>query len=400
MTDETGPTPPSERIVSLDALRGVAVLGILVINVRLFSMPEATLTNPTVYGDFTGVNYWSWLFGHVLAELKFITLFSALFGAGIVLFLESKRGTDRSGILLHYRRTVWLIVIGLAHAYLLWYGDILVVYGVCALVLVSFSGWQPSTQAGIGLLLVLFPSLLEIFAGVSVGGEAIASQWQPAEAALRSEVATYRGGWIEQLDHRVPSAFARQTSGFIGQAFWRVGGTILLGMAMYKWGVLSGERSSRLYRWLLAGGVVGIGVILLGVWYIEINDWSADAALFWRQFNYWGSFLVAGGYIGAVALYTRWRPDGPLVRGFAAVGRTAFTNYLFQSVVATTVFYGHGLGLFGSVSRAEALGMVVVFWMIQVVLSVGWLRRFRFGPVEWLWRTLTYGKRQPLLRSD
>ena len=109
---------------------------------------------------------------------------------------------------------------------------------------------------------------------------------------------------------------------------------------------------------------------------------------------------MAGGSIGAGALYTRCRPDGLLGRGLAAVDRSAFTNYLFKSVVATTVFYGHGIRLFGSVSRAEALGMVVFFWMIQVVLSVGWLRRFRFGPVEWLWRTLTYGKRQPLLRSD
>ena len=396
MSDAPGPTPPSERIVSLDALRGVAVLGILVINVRVFSMPETTLLNPTVYGDFSGVNYWAWLVGHVFAELKFITVFSALFGAGIVLFIESKNRKGQPALRLHYRRTAWLILIGLGHAYLLWYGDILVAYGVCGLALVFAHDWEPRTQAGLGLLFLLVTPTLEVFAGLTVGGEAIASQWAPAEATLRAEVATYRSGWIEQLDHRVPTAIGRQTTGFLGGTFWRVGGTVLLGMALYKWGVLTGERSTRLYRRLVAGGVVGVATVLAGVWYIEANEWSAGAALFWRQFNYVGSLLVAGGYVGLVTLYARRRPDGPVTRAFAAVGRTAFTNYLLQSVVATTVFYGHGLGLFGAVSRAEALGMVVAFWAIEILVSVAWLRRYRFGPVEWVWRTLTYGERQPI----
>ena len=382
--------------MSLDALRGVAVLGILVINVRVFSMPETTLLNPTVYGDFSGVNYWAWLVGHVFAELKFITVFSALFGAGIVLFIESKNRKGQPALRLHYRRTAWLILIGLGHAYLLWYGDILVAYGVCGLALVFAHDWEPRTQAGLGLLFLLVTPALEVFAGLTVGGEAIASQWAPAEATLRAEVATYRSGWIEQLDHRVPTAIDRQTTGFLGGTFWRVGGTVLLGMALYKWGVLTGERSTRLYRRLVAGGVVGVATVLAGVWYIEANEWSAGAALFWRQFNYVGSLLVAGGYVGLVTLYARRRPDGPVTRAFAAVGRTAFTNYLLQSVVATTVFYGHGLGLFGAVSRAEALGMVVAFWAIEILVSVAWLRRYRFGPVEWVWRTLTYGERQPI----
>lgn len=382
--------------MSLDALRGVAVLGILVINVRVFSMPETTLLNPTVYGDFSGVNYWAWLVGHVFAELKFITVFSALFGAGIVLFIESKNRKGQPALRLHYRRTAWLILIGLGHAYLLWYGDILVAYGVCGLALVFAHDWEPRTQAGLGLLFLLVTPTLEVFAGLTVGGEAIASQWAPAEATLRAEVATYRSGWIEQLDHRVPTAIGRQTTGFLGGTFWRVGGTVLLGMALYKWGVLTGERSTRLYRRLVAGGVVGVATVLAGVWYIEANEWSAGAALFWRQFNYVGSLLVAGGYVGLVTLYARRRPDGPVTRAFAAVGRTAFTNYLLQSVVATTVFYGHGLGLFGAVSRAEALGMVVAFWAIEILVSVAWLRRYRFGPVEWVWRTLTYGERQPI----
>jgi Predicted membrane protein len=140
-------------------------------------------------------------------------------------------------------------------------------------------------------------------------------------------------------------------------------------------------------------------VILAGVFYIEARDWAAEAALFWLQFNYWGSLLVAAGYIGLVMGWVRWRPEGVITGGLAAVGRTAFTNYLLQTVLATSIFYGHGLGLFGQVSRVEALGVVVAIWGLQVPLSVLWLQRFRYGPVEWIWRWLTYGRREPLVRE-
>ena len=396
MTRDPGPTPPSDRITSLDALRGFALLGILVINIRVFSMPEQTLLNPTVYGDFTGLDYWTWFLGHVFAQAKFITIFSALFGAGVLLFVESKEEKGQDAARLHLRRTAVLIAIGLLHAYLLWYGDILVTYGLTGIFLLfvrDLDARRLTTLAGVFLL---FVPAIELFAAVSIGGEAIAAQWQPAEAAIREQVATYRGGWLDQMSHRVSSSFQRQTSGFIGQSFWRVGGVMLLGMALYKKGVLTDERSTAFYRRLVAGGVVGVGIVVAGVAYVEANDWSAGAALYWRQFNYVGSLLVAGGYVGLVTLFVRWRGEGLATRALAAVGRTAFTNYLLQTVVATTIFYGHGLGLFGSVSRVEAMGIVVAIWAVQVPLSVLWLRYFRFGPVEWVWRTLTYGEAQPM----
>jgi uncharacterized protein len=398
VTRDAGPTPPSERIVSLDALRGFALLGILLINVWVFAMPESTLVNPTTYGDFTGANYWAWFVGHVFAQNKFITIFSALFGAGILLFVESKEGKGQDAVRLHYRRTAILIGIGLLHAYLLWYGDILVAYGVSGLVLIAARDLDARNLAALGVLFLLILMSMRLFAAVAIGGEAIAGQWAPTEAALRQEVATYRGGWVGQLDHRVSAAFRRQTG--IVENFWQIGGSMLLGMALYRWGVLTGERSTSLYKRLVGVGVVGVAIVVAGVAYIEANDWSADAALFWLQFNYVGSFLVAGGYVGAVMLYAKRRPDGPVTRTFAAVGRTAFTNYLLQTVLATSIFYGHGLGLFGSVSRVEQYGIVLAIWAVQVVLSVLWLKRYRFGPVEWVWRTLTYGERQPLRKPD
>ena len=406
MTRDAGPTPPSERIVSLDALRGFALLGILLINVWVFAMPEASLLNPTVYadatvyGDFTGANYWVWFAGHVFAQSKLITLFSALFGAGVLLFVESKEQKGQDAVRLHYRRTAALIAIGLMHAYLLWYGDILVAYGFTGLFLITLRGMAAKRLAALGGLFLLFVPATELFAAVSIGGDAIASQWAPSEAVLRQEVATYRSGWLAQMDHRVSASFQRQTTGFIGSSFWRIGGVMLLGMALYRWGVLTGERSASFYKRLVAGGVVGVATVVAGVAYIEANDWSAGAALYWRQFNYWGSLLVAGGYLGLVMLYAKRRPDGPVTRTFAAVGRTAFTNYLLQTVLATSIFYGHGLGLFGSVTRVEQYTIVLAIWIVQVVLSVAWLRRYRFGPVEWVWRTLTYGERQPMRNPE
>lgn len=397
MSGGDGPTSPSDRIVGLDALRGFALLGILVINVRAFSMPEVVLSNPTAFGDLTGANYWVWLVGHVLVEGKFITLFTFLFGGGVVLFTRSAERKGRSALDSYFRRSGWLVAFGLAHAYLLWYGDILVAYGVCAFGVVFLRDYAPRTLALIGLALLAVPSVIEVLVGLAVDPSALASTWQPSEAALRSEIKAYRGGWLEQMDHRVPTSFGRQTSGFLGYTAWRVSGSMLLGMALFKRGVLTNDRSSRFYRRLIAvGATSGLAVVVAGVLYVEANDWGAGAALFWRQFNYWGSFPLAGAYVGLVMLYCRWRPEGVATRALAAVGRTAFSNYVLQTVLATSIFYGHGLGLFGRVSRVEAFAVVVAIWAVQIPLSVLWLRYFRFGPLEWLWRVLTYGSRQPL----
>ncbi|SIS18070.1 DUF418 domain-containing protein [Natronorubrum thiooxidans] len=400
MSSQSGPTSPSERIVGLDALRGFALLGILVVNIWVFAMPELTLSNPTVYGAFTGENYWAWFVGHVFAQQKFLTLFTILFGAGVVLFTRNVEDKGLSVLQLYFRRSGWLVLFGLAHAYLLWYGDILVTYGLCAFGVVFLRDHEARTLLLFGLSLVAVPSLLEVVSGLTMDPAVIASTWQPPEPMLQTEVETYRSGWVDQMNHRVSASFQRQTTGFLGYAVWRVGGTMLIGMALFKWGVLTNDRSPQFYRRLIGiGSVSGLAVILTGVWYIQANDWGTSAALFWRQFNYWGSFPLAGAYIGVVMAYCRWRPGGIVTRALAAVGRTAFSNYILQTVLATSIFYGHGLGLFGHLTRVELFGVVVAIWAVQIVLSLLWLRWFRFGPLEWLWRVLTYETRQPIRAS-
>ncbi|MFQ3475740.1 DUF418 domain-containing protein [Halonotius sp. F2-221B] len=405
MSSTPSPTPPEDRILGLDVLRGFALLGILVINIWVFSMPFATLNNPTVYasatpyGEFAGANYLVWLLGHIFAQRKFITLFTIMFGAGIVLFTRSK--PDSRAIRLHYRRTAFLLLVGLAHAYLLWYGDILVPYALCSLAVVAARDWKPTSLARIGLLLIVVPTLSYLAAGVSIDATQTLAVWTPSESALLQEVETYRSGWLAQFDHRAQTAFTQQTSGFLGATVWRTSGLMLWGMALFKWGVLSNERSTRFYRHLLAGGG-GIGLLLIGtgVWYTEAVDWAAPEALFFgTQFNYWGSLFLAGAYIAGIMLFCRRFGGGRVTTALSAVGRTAFSNYLLQTLLATSIFYGHGLGLFGSVTRVEQAGIVVAIWAIQIVLSVVWLRYFRFGPMEWVWRAVTYGERPPL-RND
>lgn len=399
---ERSPTAPSDRIVGLDALRGFALLGILVINIRVFSMPEVVLFNPTAYGDFTGANYWAWLAGHVLVKQKFITLFTLLFGAGVALFLRNRErdGAD-SPVGLHARRSLWLVAFGLAHAYLLWYGDILVAYGVTALFVVAARDWPPRKLAVVGTALLLVPSALEVLSALTADPAALAESWRPAESVIRAEVTAYRGGWLAQMDHRVDTSLYRQTAGYLASTGWRTAGLMLYGMALFETGVITNERSARFYRRLAAvGATVGLALILAGVYYIEANDWAASVSLFWTQFNYWGSIPLAGAYLGLVMRWSTWRPGGTVTRWLAAVGRTAFTNYILQTVLATSVFYGHGLGLFGRISRVDALGVVVAIWAVQVPLSVLWLRYFRYGPLEWLWRALTYRTRPAMRVSE
>ncbi len=400
------PVAASERIVSLDVLRGVAILGILVMNIQSFSMVEAAYLNPTVYGNLTGLNRLVWTLSHLFADLKFISIFSMLFGAGIVLFSGRIVAAGRSPVGLHYRRVFWLLVIGLAHGFFLWYGDILTAYALIALVAFLFRKLKPLPLLIIGLAVLSVSSLLYFLGGISMqfappeAWEGFSYFWQPTADSVASELAAYRGSWIEQMSHRGPSMIASLTIVFWMNFVWRVGGLMLVGMALFKWGVLSAERSRRFYAILAAVGLAaGVPLIWIGVVRRFADGWSIEYSFFnGGQYNYWGSLFVAFAFVGLVMLWAKADALGGLKRSFAAAGRMAFTNYLMQTVICTAIFYGHGLGRFGSVERTGQILIVFGVWIFQLWFSTVWLARFRFGPVEWLWRTLTYLKPQPMRR--
>ena len=398
------PVAPPERLASLDVLRGFAVLGILLVNIQDFSMVFAAYLNPTAFGDLSGLNRWAWMLTHVLGDQKFMTIFSLLFGAGILLVTSKAESKGLPPAGLHYRRIFWLFVIGLMHAYLLWRGDILVAYAVCAVWVYLFRKKKPKTLLIAGAAFILIPSLLYLFFSWSVPywpPEAVESNlqmWAPSAEQIAQELAIYRGGWLQQMGSRVPSAVAFQTFIFLIYIGWRVTGVMLIGMALFKWRVLSAERSGRFYRIMLAAGFgIGIPLVAAGVVRNFSAGWAWPYSMFvgW-QFNYWGSLGVAAGYIALVMLLCRSARLPALRKRLAAVGRMAFTNYLLQSLICTTLFYGHGFGLFGKVQRWQQILITIVVWTILLAISPLWLRRFRFGPVEWLWRTLTYKRAQPM----
>lgn len=407
MKDKPVPVSESERIVSLDVLRGFALLGILTMNVGAFSMPEATYFDPTAYGDLTGANGWVWRIIHVAADLKFMAIFSMLFGAGIVLMSQRREARGESATGLHYRRMLWLIVFGLLHAHLFWHGDILYWYGMCGLVMYWFRRLSPKWLIFWGLASLGVTSGIMLFAGLSVEHwppevrESVVRDLKPPPEVTAQEVAAYRGGWLEQMDQRVPKALEMETTTFLIWASWRVSGLMLLGMALFKLGVFGGQRSPRFYGALIAVALlVGVPVIGYGIQRNFATGWQApDYFFLGTQFNYWASLPVSLGWVGVVMLACRWPNLAAVTRRLAAVGRTAFSNYILQTVLCTTIFYGHGFGLFGRVERTGQVAVVLAVWALQLIVSPIWLRHFRFGPLEWLWRSLVYLEWQRFRRS-
>ena len=399
------PVPQTERIDSIDVLRGFALLGILVMNIQAFAMPQTAYINPTAYGDLTGANRYVWIAGRMFADQKFMTIFSMLFGAGIVL-MTGRAEARGDGRRVHYRRMRWLLVIGLLHGYLLWWGDILFHYAVCGMLVYPLRRQSPGRLIAIGLALLVAASAFWGLMGLSfpywpeeVRTEIEEEAWRPTPEKIDTELATYRGGWLDQLPHRSATALGMQTFLLIIWIVWRAGGLMLIGMALFKKEVFSARRSSGFYAALIAvAAVVGLPLQAYGISLSFADAWSFGSLFVDTQLVYWASIAVGLGYVGAVMLACRTAALRRVTRPFAPVGQTALTNYLLQTVICTTIFYGHGLGLFGAVDRVGQVGVMAGVWAVQLIASPLWLRRFRFGPVEWLWRSLTYRARQPMRR--
>jgi uncharacterized protein len=397
-------TPSDQRIDALDALRGFAVLGILVMNIQTFAMPMAAYLNPAAYGSLDGIHGAVWVLSHLLTDQKMMALFSMLFGAGIVLFCERAAVSGKSEAAYHYRRNGWLMMFGLMHGYLLWHGDILFLYALCAFLLFPLRNRSARSLFKLGIIFLAVSSILYLLTGFSLPSmpqEAIDEQmmpmWQPGEALIASEIASMQGNWLTQMSARVPLTQEMQGPALFFWGFWRASGMMLLGMALYKTGVLTGLADTITYhRLLLLALFVGLPVIAFGMFWNDRNQWQITSMFLGSQFNYWGSVLVSLGWMSGILLLLKKRALPALTNRLAAVGRMAFTNYIMHTLLCGLIFYGHGLGLFGQVERAGQLMVVLAIWAFQLWLSPVWLRHFRFGPLEWLWRSLTYWQTQPM----
>ncbi len=398
------PVKAGERIAAIDVLRGFAVLGILAMNVQSYSMVSAAYLNPAANDKLAGAGFAVWVLTHVFFDTKFMSIFSMLFGAGMALMAEraASRGASATGV--HYRRQFWLLILGLAHAHLIWYGDILVPYALCGFILYSLRNVRPRRLiiAGFGMTavtVVLFLlSALSIPSMPAETRDGMEHGWAPPIAQVEAEIAAYTNGWLEQMPHRTANALGLETVVFLLLFFWRSGGLMLVGMGLYKLGVLSARSSPTFYKRLATAGFgLGLPIVAAGVIFNIRHDFAFEHSMFQGTvFNYVGSLGVFLGYVALVMLAVQngWLPG--LQRRLQAAGRMAFTNYISQSVICTLIFYGHGLGLFEQVDRLTQLAMVVTIWALQLLWSPWWLARFRFGPLEWLWRSLTYMKLQPM----
>jgi uncharacterized protein len=484
---EAEPVQPVQRVQSVDVLRGFALLGILAMNIVHFGWGGAVYMDPTRGGGFEGINRAIWVVNHLIFDMKMMTLFSMLFGAGLVLMGEraDARGARLAGI--YYRRVLWLLVIGLAHAYFIWSGDILVAYAQCGFLLYPFRKRSAKFLIILGtvLLCLMVPFMLAIRGGIyflknnesrvaaaeraagierpaqaeGSGSEAegasekaegreqtegtsqqmegtapekgkakakeekrhvpgvedwrvsLADLWReklhpkfdpsPEKRAekLAKEISIYGGrDYGDQVRDRLKNVVGEQVIGFLVATWWMIGGRMLLGMGLAKAGIFSGTRSRRFY-WLmmLLGYGVGMPMLVYDTVMAIRSGFDLGWALNGGMLLYpMAAIPTALGHVGLVMLIYQSGGLKWLTDRLAAVGRMALTNYLTHSIVCTAIFYGWGLGLFGKVDRWGLALIVLGIWVFQLIISPIWLKHFRYGPAEWLWRTLTYWKPQPM----
>ena len=403
-----------ERIATLDILRGVAVMGILAMNIVGFAMPFSAYMNPTAYGLESSADLASWAFNFIFIDGKMRGLFSFLFGASTLLVIERARASGASAARVHYARMIWLLVFGLVHFYFIWFGDILSGYAMAGLLLFLFPNLSVRALIVWGVALLVVQILImgagaafmlymaqAIAAGATdpeliAGYDSMAKSFAPPDAAaLREDMALALGPWTGLVHERLAEQGLKP---FVSLAFflWETLAYMLLGMAALKSGFLSGAWPlARYLKWALTCFAIAIPAYVL-----------CAILLVWADFSPPMVFLYA------MALPTAFRPlmilalaaliiivtrrGGALVGRIAAAGRAAFTNYLGTSILMTSLFYGYGLGLYGSMSRIELWIPVVLTWALILLWSKPWLDRFRYGPFEWLWRSLARGRPQPM----
>jgi uncharacterized protein len=402
------PVTGKERIVSIDVLRGVAVLGILLMNIVSFSMVTSAYQSPAVYGDLSGVDWITWLILHYVADTKFMSIFSILFGAGVCIFMERAQAKGHNAWKLQASRMSWLFVIGMLHAYLLWFGDILVAYAICGMLIAMMRHWKPAILFIVGFILMFaVPIGFMVFMYWTM-------QFWPEEEVLRmrdsglltslemqAEITAYTGSWIDQLAHRAIFAAMLQFLIFPFYLVWHCAGLMMIGMAAYKWNVLSASRSVRFYSMtMLVSAVIGFPLISIGVWYKQQHEWDPALVNFLdSNWNLVGGVFVAIVWICFVMLICKLRLFTFARKALAATGQMALTNYLGQTIICTLLFYGHGFGWYSQFERVELLYVVVAIWAFQILFSLFWLTFFCFGPFEWLWRSATYLSWQPLKKQ-
>ena len=402
-----------QRYISLDAMRGFAVMGILAMNIISFAMPEWAYITPAAYGGDSLADKIAWFFAFIFIDGKMRGLFSLLFGASLMLVIDRATDKGESAAQVHYRRMAWLAVFGLAHYFFIWFGDILFLYAIIGMIAFRFRNWPPQRlvkiaciifAVGLALWGIQFGAL-QIFQYFATRPDATADMARQLRELMDSadlafniapDLALHRSSYaaitMDRLDEwSTPLILVVQS---IGETL----PLMMIGMAMQKSGFMTGNWDAIDYRrWVMRTLPVGLLLTLvLGVWIVAV-DFDRITAL--AVFFFWGAIpriMLTVGYAAVLILIIQRYQNHPMLARVAATGRAAFSNYLGTSIVMTTIFYGYGFGLFGHVGRAGLWVFVLGAWAVMLLWSKPWLMKFHYGPLEWLWRSLARGQMQTM----
>jgi uncharacterized protein len=394
------PVAAGERYLSLDILRGLGVMGILAVNAVGFAEPMSVYLSPELSPHpLVGAEAIAWWVVHTFFHFKFVTLFSMLFGVSILL-VGGERADKPRGALLR-RRLGWLLVIGLIHGLVIWFGDILLLYACTGFLAMLARSWTPKRLFTVSITVILLGSILAVAPPIfletappDIQKQVIANMAQPgSDVPVATSVAVMKSGLLPAMTENAKQWLVLQPASLI-VFIWRTGALMLLGMALFKTGFLTGKAKTWVYATLMAVAAVGLA------W----TGWenSAKLATHFAKPQAVGRYSLAYefmtlpitlGYASLAILLIRSAMVRKLLTPLSRLGQMAFTNYLTQSIIMTTIFWsGRGLGYFGDFTRVQLWMCVIAIWVLQLIWSPLWLSRFRMGPLEWIWRRLSYGK--------
>lgn len=421
------PTSFNKRINSVDVIRGIALLGILLMNITGFGLSHAYF-DPTISGGATGLNLKAWWTTNMFFEGTMRGMFSMLFGAGIVLFTSRTESTS-NGVSVtdaYFRRLLWLFLFGVIHAYvLLWDGEILYPYAIVGMFAFAFRKLQPKHLVIAAILFLSASTLLsvkdyfqtqdayrqktEAQVKKDAGQELTKKEtkaiddWdgrvkeqKPGEEVIKEDIAARDADYFSIVMYKAPINQFMQTSIMYRYFFWDIFAMMLFGMALLKNGILKAEKSNTYYLiMVIVGYSIGLTVNYLETSYMISNQFSILAKSVTDMSYDLGRICTTLGHIGLIMLFIKSNLLGFLKKSLAAVGQMAFTNYISQTLICNTIFLGFGFGLYGKLQRYELYYVVFGIWLFQLIISPIWLKYFRFGPLEWAWRSLTYWEKQP-----
>lgn len=393
--------PVKLRTPALDLLRGIAVLGILLVNIYSFALPEAVRVEPLLLPDYSAREQFFWYLIYFFADGKFIALLSLAFGASLWLFAVDKSALSPSRLdQLQWRRSLSLLVLGAAHAYLLWDGDVLVTYALFSLLVWRWRGWSDKRLIAAALCIFALETLLygSMFLMPADSWQDISGMFD--EQSLLQEVAHFQQGWWQQTPQRVSKAFEMQLAAVFGG--WFPASMMLIGVVLARRGCFSGNFmvSSAGLWWLGFGAASFMLVVLL------VNRAHGFASQFSLTLGMQLQILASGLMAIVYALLIcRWARCGSrsrvgalLCAALIAVGRMALTIYIMQTFIFTGLFYGYGLGWYGQWSLSQLLVLIPVVWLCQAAFALYWLRYFHAGPIEAFWRWVIYRRVEPFRR--